>query len=251
MSDLAFVQQRINAAATRQQLDELLRIVWTDLWPRELSDADAQFLAEAIQARKPESKLDPAKPVAKLNGRVVSRFTPRPCRKRLTDEERVKRRHRKRVLGSSSMMPDTMRHHFTEGERAALFVISSEIKREGYCALSVDEIGDRAGVRRTTVQNALHQARLLGLLNITERPQRGAKNLTNIIRITSSEWLTWIKRGPSASRVIGSRFSKIVSPLETQDQRKKVAWQCSVGTDRAPDPSPGGGSKAFWAPTKS
>lgn len=117
MSALASLQDRINGAATREELDELLRIVWADLWPRELSDADAQFLAEAIQARKPESRIASAKSVSKLNCRVVSRFAPRPCRRRLTDEERVKRRHRKRVLGSSSMMPDTMRHHFTEGVR--------------------------------------------------------------------------------------------------------------------------------------
>ena len=235
MSALVSIQDRINTAATREELDQLLRIVWADLWPRELSDADAQFLAEAIQARKPERKIAAVKPVAKLNCRVVSRFAPRPCRTRLTEEERVKRRHRKRVLGSSSMMPDTMRHHFTEGERAVLFVISSEIKQQGCCDLSVDEIGDRAGVRRTTVQNAMHQARLLGFLNITERPQRGAKNLTNIIRITSAEWLTWIKRGPSASRVIGSRFSKNVSTSETEDLRKKVAWQYDR-RDRPPDP---------------
>jgi hypothetical protein len=243
MSALVSLHDRINAAATREELDQLLRIIWSDYWPRDLSDSDAQFLAEAIQARKPESGMVTVKPVSKLNCCVISRFRPRPCRKRRTDEERVKARHRKRVLGSSSAMPDTMRQNYTEGERAALFVISSEIKRQGYCDLSNDEIGDRAGVRRTTVQNALHQARFLGHLNITERPQRGAKNLTNIIKITSAEWLAWIKRGPPASRVTGSKFSKNVSTSETKDLRKKEAWQCKGG-DRPPNPSPGGGSNA-------
>lgn len=29
-----------------------------------------------------------------------------------------------------------------------------------------------------------------------ERPQQGLKNLTNVLRITSKEWLAWIKLAP-------------------------------------------------------
>jgi hypothetical protein len=130
----------------------------------------------------------------------VSRFAPRPCRRRLTSEERTKRRQRKRVLGGSSVLPDTLRHHYTEGERAVLCIVAGEVKRHGLCDLSIDEIADRAGTGRTTCQNAFHEARRLGHVEITERPQRGAKNLPNVVKVVSREWLAWIKRGPSAQR---------------------------------------------------
>jgi len=47
----------------------------------------------------------------------------------LNDDERIKRRNRKRMLGGSSALPDTIRHHYTEGERAVLCVVAGEVKR--------------------------------------------------------------------------------------------------------------------------
>jgi len=103
------------------------------------------------------------------------------------------------MLAGSSALPDTIRHHYTEGERAALCIVAGEVKRHGVCDLSLDEIADRAGVGRTTVQNAMHEARRLGHVEITERPQRGAKNLPNVVKVISREWFAWIKRGPSTA----------------------------------------------------
>jgi hypothetical protein len=222
----AALYDRINAAISPDQLDSLQYTIWRHHWGVDLNDAEAQFLTEAIAGRKPRRGTIAARPISKLTGRVSSRFAPRPCRKRLTSEERTKRRERKRRLGGSSAMPDTIRHHYTEGERSALCIVAFEAKRHGHCDLSIAEIGDRAGVGRTTVQNALHQGRLLGHLEILERPQRGAKNLTNIVRITSKGWLTWIKRGPSAARGLDRvQISKNVSTTESVDLRKEEALQ--------------------------
>jgi hypothetical protein len=241
----AAVYERINAANSSDELNEISQAIFQCYWPRgELSDGETTFLAEAVQRRKPSRATFGAKPLAALHGRVSSHFVPRPCRRRLTDGERTERRHRKRMLGGSSAMPDTMRHHFTEGERAALCVIAFEIKRQGLCDLCIDEIGDRAGVGRTTVQNAVHHARLLRLINVTPRPQRNAKNLPNIITVISADWRAWINRGPSAARHIGSKSSKNMSTTESIDLRKKEAWQWSHA-DRPGDPTPGGGSNGF------
>ncbi len=108
------------------------------------------------------------------------------------------------MLGGSGVMLHNLRACYTEGERAALCVIAGEFKQYGICDLAIDTIARRAGVCRTSVQTAMHEARRLGHLKITERPQRGYKSLTNVVEIISREWRTRIKRGPVATRDIGS-----------------------------------------------
>src|SRR5262249_14874257 len=73
------------------------------------------------------------------------------------------------------------------------------------------------------VQTTLHEARRLGHIKITERPQPGRKNLSNLVEIISPEWRAWIRRGPSAARRIGSNFAKMVNPTKNTDLRKRVA----------------------------
>jgi hypothetical protein len=87
----------------------------------------------------------------------------------------------------------------------------------------IDKIAALAGVCRTTVQTTMHEARLLGHIRITERPQPGRKSLPNVVEITSLEWRTWIQRGPSAHRQIGSKSMKMVSTTKNTDLRKKGA----------------------------
>ncbi|HWZ36757.1 MAG TPA: hypothetical protein VNY08_00460 [Bradyrhizobium sp.] len=243
---------KINGANSRSELEELQTAIWRVYWPGTLSDTDAQFLTEAIEKRKPSRGSVTVRPVAALHGRVSSRFTPRPRKRLLTDEERIKRRNRKRMLGGSSALPDTIRHHYTEGERAVLCIVAGEVKRHGICDLSIDEIADRAGVGRTTVQNAMHEARRQGHLQITERPRRGAKSETNVVMIVSAEWRDWIKRAPSAAHRIGSKMSvlaKKASTLKSTDitntdsikhQRPRIEGAFRGGTRRDSPPPHGG-----------
>ena len=120
-------------------------------------------------------------------------------------------------------MPDSLRHHYTEGQRAVLCIVAGEIKHHGVCDLPIDKIAALAGVCRTLVQNALHEARRLLHLRITERPRSGRKNLTNLVEIISLEWRAWIKRAPTAHRPspIGSNPVKMVSPTKITSLRKK------------------------------
>jgi hypothetical protein len=210
------VYDSINAVTLPDVLDNIARAVWHDWGKGAFTDDEATLLTGAIDQRRPITFHRPArggggayKPAGRLLARIGSKFTPRPCRKRLSDEERTKRRHRKRMLGGSSALPDTLRHHYTEGERAVLFIVAGEVKRHGICDLPIDEIADRAGVGKTTVQNTMHEARRLGHVEITERPQRGAKNLPNVVKVTPSEWLAWIRRAPSAAQRDRVQFSRM------------------------------------------
>jgi hypothetical protein len=209
-----------------------------DRW-KALPDPTAQAYEQGAISTKPARQR-----CSNEEQRKASIFLPRRCRMRRTDDERIKLRDRKRVLGGSSALPDTMRHHYTEGERAVLCIVAFEVKRHGICDLSIDEIADRAGVGRTTVQNAMHEGRRLGHLLIKVRPQRGAKNLTNVVDIASVEWRTWIRRAPSAARGIGFKISKNVSTSESIDKtntdstkqhpRIKGAWRWGVRRNGSP-----------------
>jgi hypothetical protein len=168
------------------------------------------------------------RPKESFAGRVLSRFA---SRQRQRSPDRKASRDRRRTLGGSSALPDNLRHYYTEGQRAVLCVVALEVKRHGVCDWPIDKIAAVAGVGRTTVQTTMHEARRLGHITITERPRRGCKSLTNIVRISSQEWRTWSTRGPSAARPIGSNPLKMVSTTKIKDLRKKEAGNGKASVD--------------------
>ena len=96
----------------------------------------------------------------------------------------------------------------TMAELAVLTVIGRQCQRAGVCVLPVDAIAALAGCSRSTVKNAMRQARLLGLILVKERRIPGRKSLTNIISIVSKEWLGRLKLGVGVKRLTttGSHF---------------------------------------------
>ncbi|MEN3287832.1 MAG: hypothetical protein V7634_2132 [Bradyrhizobium sp.] len=194
----AALYEAVNSASSPAELAALLDAIWRRHWPAgTISDDEAQLLADAVEKRKPHRGFATQVAVGGLHARVSSRFAPR---QRPRSPDRQASRDRRRTLGSSSSMPPAMRARFTEGQRAVLAIVVGEVKRRGVCDLPYDQIAALAGVCRTTVQTTMHEARRLGFINITERPRPGRKNLTNLIRIASTEWITWIGRGPVAHR---------------------------------------------------
>jgi hypothetical protein len=218
-------------------LDETRRALWSAYGAGKIGDHESTYLQSLIDRRRPlrHAALS-AKPVVRFAGRLSSRFTPR---QRQRSPDRKASRDRRRMLGGSSALPDNLRHHYTEGQRAVLCIVAGEVKRTGVCDFPIDKIAALAGVCRTTVQTTLHEARRLLHIKITERPQLGRKNLPNLIEVISREWRTWIRRGPSASGRIGSNFVKMVNPTKNTDSRKRAAEEeRRAEWPPSPDPKP-------------
>ena len=75
-----------------------------------------------------------------------------------------------------------------------LRIVADAVAANGQCVKSIAEIAARAGVCRTTAQNAIRQAARQGLLVVQERRREGRRNDFNIVRIISTEWRAWITR---------------------------------------------------------
>jgi GTP-sensing pleiotropic transcriptional regulator CodY len=97
-------------------------------------------------------------------------------------------------------MPPQLACQFTVGELAALRIVADESRQHGGCRLHLDAIAARAGVCRSTAQNALRAARRLGLITVQERRRRGMASLTNVVRIISAEWRAWLDRGEGSKK---------------------------------------------------
>jgi hypothetical protein len=215
------IYRLINECSDPGQLDEFGRLLWRSYGEGAVGEGEAAYLASIIERRRPLGRRTASghtTPLGNVAGRIGSRFAPR---QRPRSPDRQASRDRRRMLGGSSALPDNLRPHYTEGQRSVLYIIAGEIKRNGICDFPIDKIAALAGVCRTTVQTTLHEARRLGLIKITERPQRGRKSLTNVMEIISPTWRAWMRRGSLVTHPIGSKMVKIVSPTKNTELRSK------------------------------
>ena len=114
-------------------------------------------------------------------------------------------------------------HHWARDRQAGschsadpLRIVTHEVREKGCCDRTFGEIAARAGIGRTTAQNALRGAATLGLLTVQERRREGHKNLPNVVRIVSREWQLWIKRGGQRKGLQGSEGKGLKNRLHGQ-----------------------------------
>lgn len=177
------------------ELDDFSRQVWKLSSEGKISDEDAVRLSEKVDVRRDNLKK------ARSEGLAPPRdyYPKRQKSERSRTEAAIGPRDpvrwaRKRRLGDMASIRPEFRDRFTEGERAALYIIMSDWRQHRRCTRSVKEIGDRAGVGPTTVRNALRKASQLGLIRITERRQWRAKNLPNVIVVVHHRQIDWISK---------------------------------------------------------
>jgi DNA-binding CsgD family transcriptional regulator len=146
--------------------------------------------------------------------------------------DRARSRERRCRLAYSGPMPAHLAQSFTPAEVAVLRIIADEHRDRSGCDRSVDEIAARAGVCRRTVQNALRHAERLGLVSITERRVVDRRNLPNIVRVVSREWLAWIEHH-SKTRVRHGRASVPAARHGVRDVAHEIGCRTVHPTDKA------------------
>lgn len=180
----------VTGARNSHALDETARLLWRAHGEGQITDADAEAVSDALQARRAAF----ARPVAVALSKTVSGL-PKPA-KRQRSPDRQASLERRRRQAMSGVVPARIAASFTPGELAVLSVIGRTVQRcGGVCVLPIDALAALAGVSRTTTQNALRAARRLGLIEVRERRRRGLPSRTNVIKIISAEWSSWLKLG--------------------------------------------------------
>jgi hypothetical protein len=186
-----------------------------------LSEDDYQRLWEAIQVRRTETRPKP---------RTSASSAPRASARRQRTPDRQASIERRRRLVASGPLPPTLAARFTWGEVAVMRIIGDECRAHGACSLHIDAIAARAGVHRTTVQNALREAQGRGevpgppLVTVQERRRKGQRSLTNIIRIVSREWSDWLRKGrhrPATGVGSNCTTDKKLSSTDTSKKERK------------------------------
>jgi hypothetical protein len=204
------------AIACPNEIDLIVKDMWTDHANGRLTEDEMEVLDEASRARR--EALQERRTETRPKPRTAPSGAPRASAQRpqRSPDRQASIERRRRMVGTIAM-PPSLAAKFTWGEVAVLRVIGDQVKRHGTCSLYIDAIAAMAGMHRTTVQNALRQARRLGLITVEERrPPGRRKSLNNIVRIVSQEWLTWLRRGPRAwATVLGSGSNKKSSTTHT------------------------------------
>lgn len=190
------IKSAIGAAPSMGALDEIATQVWRIWGGGGFSDAAAEDLSEALQAKRRLFGSGQKSANAGFHaGRKRSVFPPK--RRKQPRQDRTRSITRRRQLAASGVLPPRLAAMFTVSELAALRIISDEAHAKKSCRLTIGEIAARAGCSETTARGAVRAACAAGLLLVTERRRSGAPNLPNIVQIISAEWLMWLdKRSP-------------------------------------------------------
>src|SRR4051812_23946430 len=231
-------------AAPRAELPTVSALLWKAYAAGQVTEAEASALSEGIEVRK-------VLPAAR-----------KPPQRRLGSRPRSPASmERRRRWAASGALPPALASRFTLAEQAVLAVVSAEHRKRGDCRLTSKEVADVAGVSITTVKNALRAARGLNLLSIEERRLTAFRNASNIVRIVSPEWRTWLRlggggksvpRSPTPYKNQRSRTSEAVWAAEGQRTGRAALGQdscrrCGTCPSRNVNARPQVAFQRFWA----
>jgi hypothetical protein len=113
--------------------------------------------------------------------------------------DREKSIRRRRRLAATHPLPPAMAGEgkLTFSELAYARVLADDNLIAGDSRDCHDKMAARVGTCSRTIQRAQKRLEKLGWIEVELRPNKGQKHDSNVVRITSPEWLTWIMMGPS------------------------------------------------------
>ena len=218
----------IDAAYGGQALDEISATIWqaagAGTMAEEVADALLQRIASrraAGAARKSESAIR----------RPNTLFPPRRPQRPPVRAVAIERRRR---VAASGALPPPVAARFTLAEQAVLAVVIGQVLVHGDCRLPIDAIAAIAGCSRSSTKNAIRAAVRLGVVRITVRPVRGARNLPNVIEVTDQAVIAWMKR--RARNPSGGYRGQNSDPHEYK-KKKGLSERRGVGVSASPQRS--------------
>ncbi|GEL44588.1 hypothetical protein MEX01_51790 [Methylorubrum extorquens] len=227
-------------AAPRLTLPAITAELWRAFAEGHVSEADAEALSALIEARQALRSPDLVSAAGPINpnapqDRARSPRTGRSGSRPRTDASMERRRR----WAASGRMPPAIAARFTLAEQSVLSLVAAETCRRKDCRLSVGGMAAIAGVSETTVRNAIREAVKLGLVTVEERRLTGWRSDTNIVRIISPEWTSWLrltrKRKDEALTILsegGGCKTANPTPTSLQDRGKLRPAEPSQGLPR-------------------
>ena len=170
-------------AAPRAALPAVTAAMWRAFNEGRITEPEAEDLSAMIEARRVCA--DIGLPAPDRVGRPRRAIGSRPR----TDASMERRRR----WAASGRLPPALAARFTLAEQAVLAMVAAETARRGDCRLAIEHVAALCGVSRSTVKNAIREAQVLGLLAVKERRVTGFRNLPNVVRIVSPEWIGWLR----------------------------------------------------------
>ncbi|MDP4026854.1 helix-turn-helix domain-containing protein [Methylobacterium sp. NEAU 140] len=242
--------------APRITLPSVTALLWRAYGDGQVTEAEAEALSALIETRRA------------LDGSRGAGQTPNSTRTDATsvtndhqDRQNSPRRpgvgsrprtdasmERRRRWAASGRLPPALAARFTLAEQAVLALVASEVARRKDCRMAIEHMAAVAGVCRSTVKNAIREARRLGLLTVEERQVTGFRNLPNVVRVVSPEWTAWLRLGrrtpPPAAGEGGRHRDPRASASSSQGGGVKSATGTRTqvlesGTTRPADPKKG------------
>lgn len=180
----------VGSAVDRDGLDRAVRAVYAAHGLGQLTDDQAQGLAELVAARRAQPRQ-----VGRALHQVVNVPELRRRARAGARARSVEHRQRQRSEAAGGWLPAHLAARFTPAQLAVLAVVLREIAANGFCALHVGTIAWRAGVCERTVRHARAEAERLGLLRCHVRGT-SVNGLANVIYLgdQAGELVAWLAR---------------------------------------------------------